>query len=185
MLKNEWFKKLLLFPLLIALSVLLTSAYGALQNVPIYAFAPHYFEYSITRLTFPGLTPLASAAADGWISFFNSSLPASIVLCICGVFAPTAKQLVRLLLQAVGVLIIVSLAVEVALFLTFDFWFAGLGIDSNPKAESNPEESGAVSYWKLRIAQNMGVLAGTICGCSFLILKIYRLYKADRRNSNE
>ncbi len=95
--------------------------YGALHNVPIYAFAPHYFEYSITRLTFHGLTQLALATADGWISLFISSLPASIILCICGVFAPTAKQLFRLLLQAVGLLIIVSLAVEVVMFLTFDY----------------------------------------------------------------
>ena len=177
--KFEWFKKLLLSPLLIALSVLLASAYGALHNFVVYAFAPHYFEYSIARLIYPGLTPLASAAADGWTFLFNLSLPASIVLCICGIFAPTAKQLFRLLLQAIGLLIIVSLAVEVVTFLTFDFWFAGLGIDSNPKAESNPEENGAVSYWKLRIAQSRGVLAGTFCGCSFLIFKTYRLYKAD------
>lgn len=179
MLKSEWLKKLLLLPVLIFLAALLTGLYGGVFNIAVCGFAPQYFDHTIARLLFPDASHCVSAALDGWISISNLILPASVILYLVCLLVPKAKQSFWAFIRTIGLLTTVTFVVDVTALVIDDVWLAQLlGFDDLIE-DADPKTLALLGYWMLQNATQFGVLAGTICGCAYLLFKAYRLRKAD------
>jgi hypothetical protein len=175
--------KMILFPVLLAVSCLVAGLYGALHNQVSYTVSPEYFHaYKFRQFSIPPeCHNRLGAALVGWYASWWMGLVVGVPVLLLGLTMPTWRTYLTRSLVAIGVVVVTALAISLA----------GLAyaVCTLPQSGSPPSWPPDGVHDKVAFARAgtmhdfsyLGGFLGILSGSLYLVVERWRLNRRSNR----